>query len=203
MPGHRKDGAEYGQRAAPNVPGSAYHFRVMPTRPDTTAKERPTYPPDYAHTFRRMYAAVIDIGLLLIIIYSVRWVTGGNAFSGPQTAPQDIFILLGYLILFTGIRGQTPGKMVAGIIVVDDQGHVPGVAVAIPREMVGRLIATAALGLGLAWISFDPKRQGWHDKIAGTYVVMKPKAQRTKTSSSDGYSPGKRRIKQRPWRFRR
>ncbi len=154
-----------------------------------------------------MYAAVVDIGLLLIIIVSIRWVTGGNAFTGSNTAPQDIFILLGYLVLFTGIRGQTPGKMVAGIIVVDDQGHVPGVAVAIPREMVGRLIASAALGLGLAWISIDAKHQGWHDKIAGTYVVMKPKRERSKRPGLGGFNPGdehkKRPAKQRPWRFRR
>ncbi len=179
----------------------------MSSQPDNSAPERPTYPFVYAHTFRRMYAAVVDIGLLLIIIVTVRWVTGGNAFTGSNTAPQDIFILLGYLILFTGIKGQTPGKMVAGIIVVDDEGHVPGVAVAIPREMVGRLIASAALGLGLAWISLDPKRQGWHDKIAGTYVVMKPKPERKNRTGVDRFNPGdssgKRPAKQRPWRFRR
>jgi uncharacterized RDD family membrane protein YckC len=154
-----------------------------------------------------MYAAVLDIGLLFIIIVTLRWVTGGNAFTGSNTAPQDIFILLGYLVLFTGIKGQTPGKMVAGIIVVDGEGHVPGVAVAIPREMVGRLIASAALGLGLAWISLDAKHQGWHDKIAGTYVVMKPKRERSKRPGLDGFNPGdareKRPAKQRPWRFRR
>ncbi|HNR59128.1 MAG TPA: RDD family protein [Methanothrix sp.] len=25
--------------------------------------------------------------------------------------------------------------------------------------------------LGYIWVLFDKKRQGWHDKIAGTYVV--------------------------------
>ena len=93
--------------------------------------------------------------------------------------------------------------MVAGIIVVDEEGHVPGVAVAIPREMVGRLVASAALGLGLAWISLDRKHQGWHDKIAGTYVVMKPKTERPKRRDSSNFSPGDRPAKQRPWRFRR
>lgn len=179
----------------------------MSSKPDNGAPERPTYPFVYAHTFRRMYAAVVDIGLLLIIIVTLRWVTGGNVFTGSNTAILDIFILLGYLVLFTGIKGQTPGKMVAGIIVVDDQGHIPGVAVAIPREMVGRLIASAALGLGLAWISLDARHQGWHDKIAGTYVVMKPKRKRPNRPSLDGFNPGnshgKRPAKQRPWRFRR
>jgi uncharacterized RDD family membrane protein YckC len=27
------------------------------------------------------------------------------------------------------------------------------------------------LGLGLIWVAFDPKKQGWHDKLAGTIVV--------------------------------
>lgn len=175
----------------------------MSSEPENTPDNRVTYPMVYAHTFRRMYAGAVDIGLLLTIIVTARWVTGGNAFAGPGTAPQDIFILLGYLIIFTGLRGQTPGKMVAGIIVVDDEGHVPGVAVAIPREMVGRLVATAALGLGLAWISLDPQRQGWHDKIAGTYVVMKPGSQRPGRQNPKGYNPGDRPAKQRPWRFRR
>ena len=31
-----------------------------------------------------------------------------------------------------------------------------------------------AVGIGLAWMVFDPKRQGWHDKIAGTFVVDNP-----------------------------
>jgi uncharacterized RDD family membrane protein YckC len=165
--------------------------------------ERTKYPFEYAHTYRRMYAATIDIGLLFAIVLIVNRVTGNSVFAGPETAPQDIGILLGYLILFTGLRGQTPGKMVAGIIVVDDEGHVPGVAVAIPREMVGRLVASAALGLGLAWISLDPKRQGWHDKIAGTYVVMKPKKKRAERPDARTFNPGNRPDKQRPWRFHR
>ncbi|MFP6680020.1 MAG: RDD family protein [Dehalococcoidia bacterium] len=175
----------------------------MSNQPEPRPENRVTYPMVYAHTFRRMYAGAVDMGLLLTIIVTTNWVTGGKAFADSGTAPQDIFILLGYLIIFTGLRGQTPGKMVAGIIVVDEDGHVPGVALAIPREMVGRLVATAALGIGLAWISLDPQRQGWHDKIAGTYVVMKPSAQPRNRKPTSTYKPGERRAKQRPWRFRR
>ena len=62
---------------------------------------------------------------------------------------------------------------VSGAPVVDEEGRVPGVAMVIPREMVGRVISIAAVGIGLAWILGDKKRQGWHDKIAGTFVVRK------------------------------
>jgi hypothetical protein len=27
------------------------------------------------------------------------------------------------------------------------------------------------LSIGFIWVTFDRKRQGWHDKIAGTYVI--------------------------------
>jgi hypothetical protein len=36
---------------------------------------------------------------------------------------------------------------------------------------VGYIISGLALSLGFIWLAFDPKRQGWHDKIARTYVV--------------------------------
>ena len=41
----------------------------------------------------------------------------------------------------------------------------------------GALIGTAALGVGYLWCHWDPERQSWHDKIAGTVVVQVPKVQ--------------------------
>ena len=86
----------------------------------------------------------------------------------------DVFIFLAYFIIPTGIFGRTIGKWVAGISVVDDEGNKPGVAIAIPREVVGRFVSIITFGLGIIWVIFDSKRQGWHDKIAGTYVVIIP-----------------------------
>jgi uncharacterized RDD family membrane protein YckC len=36
---------------------------------------------------------------------------------------------------------------------------------------VGRLAPIAAAGLGFWWLAWDVERQGWHDKLALTYVV--------------------------------
>jgi polar amino acid transport system permease protein len=36
---------------------------------------------------------------------------------------------------------------------------------------VGRLAPIAAAGLGFWWLAWDLERQGWHDKLARTYVV--------------------------------
>jgi hypothetical protein len=36
---------------------------------------------------------------------------------------------------------------------------------------VGYVVSGVALSIGFLWMEFDRKRQGWHDKLAGTYVV--------------------------------
>ena len=35
-------------------------------------------------------------------------------------------------------------------------------------------VAIFALGVGFLWVAFDPRKQGWHDKMAGTLVIRKP-----------------------------
>jgi uncharacterized RDD family membrane protein YckC len=37
------------------------------------------------------------------------------------------------------------------------------------------LLSVGVLGLGLLWALFDPHRRMWHDRIAGTEVVVVPK----------------------------
>ena len=119
-----------------------------------------------------MYAFLIDVGLIFMVIYTVAPVSGTAMFNS-EAAPQDLLFFFGYFVIPTTIWGRTPGKWVAGVVVVDSDGRTPGPA-AIPREMIGRFVAIIAVGIGLAWMVFDPKRQGWHDKIAGTFVVDNP-----------------------------
>ena len=138
------------------------------TKPDGPV----VYPMNFAGPLRRLYAFVIDVGLLFLVIYTVAPVSGDALFS-KEAAPQDLFFFFGYFVIPTTIWGRTPGKWVAGIVVVDSSGKTPGPA-AIPREMIGKFVSIIALGIGLAWMVFDPKRQGWHDKIAGTFVVDNP-----------------------------
>ena len=133
-----------------------------------------TYPvDDIASPLKRLYAFGIDVLVLYSLIIFTKRIFG-DAVWAPDAAPQDIFILFGYFVIPTGIFGRTPGKWVAGLRVVDTEGRNPGVAVAIPREMIGRFVATITLGIGLAWSVLDPRRQGWHDKIAGTLVINTP-----------------------------
>lgn len=132
----------------------------------------------FAGPLRRVYAFAIDIGILLMVVFIVGPIFGNSEgiFNVPniQTGIIDVFIFLAYFVIPTGIFGRTIGKWVAGISVVDEEGNKPGVAVAIPREVVGRFVATITFCVGIIWIVFDKNHQGWHDKMAGTYVVVVP-----------------------------
>ena len=139
----------------------------------TDKRSAPTvYPMNFAGPMRRLYAFTIDFGLIMMIIYAVAPAANGVMFS-QEAAPQDLIFFFGYFIIPTVIWGRTPGKWGAGIVVVDSGGQTPGPA-AIPREMIGKFVSYLAAGIGIFWLMLDPKRQGWHDKIAGTYVVDNP-----------------------------
>jgi uncharacterized RDD family membrane protein YckC len=142
--------------------------------PATTSKTVDgAFPINIASPLKRLYAFAIDVLVLWAMIVATKAIFGDLVWH-PDAGAQDIFILFGYFVIPTGLFGRTPGKWAAGIRVVDLQGRTPGVAIAIPREMIGRFVATISLGIGLAWAVFDPKRQGWHDKIAGTLVINTP-----------------------------
>ena len=133
---------------------------------------------EYVGGMIRLGAAIID-GVIVLII---SWVLD-NLILLPTFLPMFWFLLLLLLLLyhwlFTGLRGQTPGKMALGIKVVNAQGDRPTLRVAALREVLGKLISTIGLCLGFTRIGWDKQKQGWHDKIAGTYVVKVVKAKST------------------------
>jgi uncharacterized RDD family membrane protein YckC len=75
-----------------------------------------------------------------------------------------------YFTCFVAVWGQTPGKMILGLRVVPErQGNMTfGVAF---LRWVGYIVSSFFFYFGFLWIAFDPRKQGWHDKIAGTLVV--------------------------------
>ncbi len=74
-----------------------------------------------------------------------------------------------YFTCFHGTTGQTPGKMIFGLRVVQSTGEemTPGIGF---LRWAGYFVS-AIFYLGFFWIAVDPKKQGWHDKIAGTLVI--------------------------------
>ena len=88
---------------------------------------------------------------------------GANAYG--------TLIGLAYFVGFWAWRGQTVGMIPFGMQVV---GVADGKKIDVVRGLlryVGIIISVIPLFLGLIWAAFDPRKQGWHDKIAGTVVV--------------------------------
>jgi uncharacterized RDD family membrane protein YckC len=80
---------------------------------------------------------------------------------------------IAYFVGFWTWRGQTPGMMLLGLQVArESDGTPPGLARSILRY-VGYLVSGFVLLIGFIWIAFDSRKQGWHDKIAGTVVVRR------------------------------
>jgi len=78
--------------------------------------------------------------------------------------------LLMYLTLFSAYGGQSAGKMLLRIRVVQLDGHSLSASRALRRA--GGMLVAALPGLaGFFWAAFDLERRGWHDYVGGTLVV--------------------------------
>jgi len=110
--------------------------------------------------WHRLWAYLIDwiIGLVL----------GLFLFPFPLVG---ILVSAIYCIGFWAWRGQTPGKMALGIKIVKTNGTAITFGNALARY-IGYWVSAIPLGLGFLWVAWDSRKQGWHDKIAQTYVVL-------------------------------
>lgn len=85
-----------------------------------------------------------------------------------------VFVMMGmaYSIYFHGTGGQTPGKVLLKLKVIRVTGENLTYGVAWLRWL-GTLISRVPFYLGFFWIIFASRKQGWHDKLAGTLVVIR------------------------------
>jgi uncharacterized RDD family membrane protein YckC len=145
---------------------------LPPPPPELSPIERP------ARVGERAQAAAVDAGILVVLGALVVYFTGRAARadvlslvgSWPWLAAYLGFLGLFYAGYFTGTTGQTPGKMMTGLRVVDARGRPPGYLRSAGRALVGAL-GTALAGLGLVPMAMDPARRALHDRLLHTRVV--------------------------------
>ncbi|GAA5188919.1 RDD family protein [Ferrimonas gelatinilytica] len=136
---------------------------------------------EYAGFWIRFGASIIDSIILiavtlplLILIYGEQyWESDAFILGVPHFVINWIFPLVA-TVLFWVYKSATPGKMAVKTKVVDSKtGNPPSVQQSLIRY-IGYYISLLPIGLGFFWVAWDSKKQGWHDKIAGT-VVIRPK----------------------------
>jgi uncharacterized RDD family membrane protein YckC len=165
----------------------------------------------YATFNMRMFAAILDAGLVLLIafplgsmledaIFSPVSLAGLSELRNPALTQDDkMHVILNVLseqhmlarmaitnflqlslfalyIIPCWIRySSTPGKMLAGIEIRDAVSFELMTRKQMIKRFLGYIASGIPLTLGFVWMIFNKKKQCWHDKIAGTIVVIKEK----------------------------
>jgi len=140
---------------------------------------------EYAGFWRRSVATLVDaiwiISIVLILLH----------FFDPLTSQQLYQLLDGEglpinwksiiindmlpAILMIGLWYQyaaTPGKWLVDCEIVDAHTGNPLSLLQAVVRYLAYLVSAAPLGLGFFWILWDKRKQGWHDKIARTVVIV-------------------------------
>jgi uncharacterized RDD family membrane protein YckC len=110
--------------------------------------------------------------LVLAVYVKRRW-----TFPAAATAIMVIGYLVTAVVIFFNyihfymLRGQSFGKRFIGIRVVRTDGRPIDYQTALLRHIVGYPLSILLFGLGVVWMLWDGRRQGWHDKLARTVVV--------------------------------
>lgn len=133
---------------------------------------------DYVGFWARVGASLIDVVLVWAIILPILLAIYGPAYLGAEKwvhGPMDILLSWVFpavaTVAFWQAKQATPGKMLIAAKVVDARtGQAPSLQQYLIRY-VGYILASLPLALGIIWVGWDARKQGWHDKLAGTVVV--------------------------------
>jgi uncharacterized RDD family membrane protein YckC len=136
----------------------------------------------YAGFWIRVAATIIDVVLMLALTVPLMlWMNGIDYYLVPAASqdilpgPMDLLISCVFavaVIVFWKYRSATPGKMVLSARIVDaDTGNAMSLGQCIVRYFA-YIVSILPLGMGFLWIAVDRRKQAWHDKIAGTVVIL-------------------------------
>ncbi|MFZ2889074.1 RDD family protein [Sulfuricurvum sp.] len=135
---------------------------------------------EYAGFWIRTGATLIDTVLFIMIAWPLLFAIYGSDYleiSADSLAIGPADVVINYIFPFIAAvilwiyKAGTPGKLVLGLHVVDAQsGEHLAIGQAIGRYLA-YIPAMLALMMGIFWVAWDSKKQGWHDKLAGTVVI--------------------------------
>ena len=135
---------------------------------------------EYVGFWPRTGATLIDSILIGIVVFPLLTAFYGESYWGSTSlivGPMDFLLSWVFpaiaVILFWISKQATPGKMAVSAKIVDAKtGNAASTG-----QLIGRYLAyyvsLIPLGFGYFWVAFDGRKQGWHDKLAGTVVVRK------------------------------
>ncbi len=142
----------------------------------------PVLPGAVAPIGRRLVALLLDqvLGGLLVVLAVAGWLLAGLPTGTPLLVAVlglSLLVLAGQLVA-EAVTGATAGAAIVGIRTVSARTGLPaGLVAVLVRDLV---LAAGSLVLGVgayvvagsgAWDA-SPARRGWHDRAAGTMVLL-------------------------------
>lgn len=132
----------------------------------------------YVGFWARVLASLVDSVAILFVLVPLALllqmigvgIAAGDPYAG--TIVQIMFALV--IIVFWAMRMATPGKMVIDAVIVDAKTFGKPRLFQYVIRYLGYFVSTIPFCLGLIWVGFDRRKQGWHDKLAGTVVIRRP-----------------------------
>jgi uncharacterized RDD family membrane protein YckC len=142
---------------------------------------------NFASLKERIIAALLDFVLFLVIFFPITYLIKGVWVMSPIdhqwayglfiTDPICIaflVIMIFYFIALEARFGQTLGKLIMGIKIIDKEGNSPGFRKSLIRNLLRVVDALPSLYiLGIYLISTSEKNQRYGDKKANVIVVKK------------------------------
>ncbi|MGL4173599.1 MAG: RDD family protein [Actinomycetota bacterium] len=176
----------------PHTPASTSHGKpsypphgnpYVSARPGNRADVEQRFGP-VAHFGDRAMAFLIDQSLVIGGFFLLL-IGGGVASTAPgnpvAVSLSMILIIVGLILIFGvalwnrwflgGNTGQSLGKRVVGLKLIDTQTGLPiGMGKALLRDLT-HVIVNQALGLSFLWMLWDPEQQTVGDKAASSTVI--------------------------------
>jgi uncharacterized RDD family membrane protein YckC len=152
---------------------------------------------EYVGFWARVLASLVDTVLVCLLIWPLLTVIYGSEYwteyfapltailggsldavvSAPSRGPADVIVSYVLpavvIIIFWIARQATPGKMLIGARIVDAETGGPLTRRQAIVRYLGYYVSLFGLGLGFLRVGWDRRKQGWHDKMAGTVVVRR------------------------------
>lgn len=129
----------------------------------------------------RLLATLVDTMLLTVFVTLPLTLIYGpqDYFLGEQIFLGFWDVVLGYIMpvlltIWFWIRFLgTPGKLLLKLQVVDAKSMIALTVWQAIGRYLGYFVSILVFFMGFFWVAFDRRKQGLHDKLAGTLVIKK------------------------------
>jgi uncharacterized RDD family membrane protein YckC len=134
--------------------------------------------PQYVGFWARFLAFLIDSIVMCLVLAPLAWLMWGEGASAalmdPSNTVSNVLQLALSIAVFLGawiVTSTDPGKKIVSARIVSAKTLGKPSTTQFVVRYLGYYLSLICFGLGFLWIAFDARKQGWHDKLAGTLVI--------------------------------